>query len=297
MTGSASDAEDLVQDAWIRYLDSGTPKVDSLRAYLTTIISRLSLDYLKSARVQRERYIGTWLPEPVLTADAAAGPAETAEQRESVSLALLTLLEQLTPEQRVVYVLREGFDLPYDEVALHVGKSPATCRQIFRRAQQHIEQRITSPRNQHHASFQESRSLIERFMTAFAQGDVAGVASVLTEDVIWVADGGPERLSNRRGIRGRDRVSRGLAGLARKARPELGMELSIDFVDLNGAPAVVVCDHGKIERVFAFGFSDGGIAEIQVIINPTKLRHLAATLGTEPAWESPLPRPRSTVAS
>ncbi|HYH11207.1 MAG TPA: sigma-70 family RNA polymerase sigma factor, partial [Thermomicrobiales bacterium] len=139
MTGSASDAEDLVHDAWIRYLDAGSPAVESLRAYLTRIISRLSLDYLKSARVRREQYTGPWMPEPVPTSAALGDPAATIEQRESVSFAFLTLLERLTPEQRVVYVLREGLGLPYEEIARYVDKNAAACRQIFRRSQLRLQ--------------------------------------------------------------------------------------------------------------------------------------------------------------
>ncbi|MDQ3654766.1 MAG: sigma-70 family RNA polymerase sigma factor, partial [Chloroflexota bacterium] len=120
MTGSASDAEDLVHDAWVRFLDAGTPDVGSLRAYLTTIVSRLALDYLKSARVRREQYVGPWLPEPVLTSEAVPGPADTIEQREAVSIAFLTLLERLKPDQRIVYVLREAFDFSYEEISDHI---------------------------------------------------------------------------------------------------------------------------------------------------------------------------------
>jgi RNA polymerase sigma-70 factor (TIGR02957 family) len=290
MTGSASDAEDLVQDAWIRYLDAGRPRVESLRAWLTTVISRLALDYLKSARVKREQYIGTWMPEPVLTSEALPGPEESAEQREDVSLALLTLMETLTPEQRVVYVLREGFDLPYDEIATHVHKTPAACRQVFRRARQRLDEpgHVTPARPEAH------EALITRFMEAVSTGDASGIAAILAEDAIWLADSGPERLANRHGVIGRDRIARGFAGLMRKIPQE--MVLSVNVVDLNGQPAVVVFDRGRLERVFAFDTTDSGITAIRILINPEKLRHLAAALGTEPAWETPIRKPRSAVA-
>jgi RNA polymerase sigma-70 factor (ECF subfamily) len=288
MTGSASDAEDLVHDAWIRYLDAGEPSVDSLRAYLTTIVSRLSLDYLKSARVQREQYTGTWMPEPVLTAEAADGPAETVEQREAISLALLTLLERLTPEQRVVYVLREGFGLSYDEIAGHLGKTSAACRQIFGRARKQLDRHQRPPA----MPVSEAQPLLDRFMEAFTRGDAAGVARLLAEDVVWVSDGGPHRLSNRRAIQGRDRVSRGLAGVATKVRPD--QQLSRTFVDLNGTWAVAVFRGDELERVFAFDTTpDGQIATIRVLVNPDKLRHLAESLGTSPVWNSPYALPRS----
>jgi RNA polymerase sigma-70 factor (ECF subfamily) len=288
MTGSASDAEDLVHDAWVRYLDAGEPAVDSLRAYLTTIVSRLSLDYLKSARVQREQYTGTWMPEPVLTAESANGPAETVEQREAVSLALLTLLERLTPEQRVVYVLREGFGLPYDEIAGHLGKTTVACRQLFSRAQKQLDgQRRTAV-----IPTAQAQQLLERFLEAFGRGDAAGVARVLTEDVVWAADAGPHRLANRRSIRGRDRVARGLAGLAAKVRPD--QQLSTKFVDLNGALAIAVFEGDDLERVFAFDTTpDAQIATVRVLMNPNKLRHLAESLGTRPVQDSPYALPRT----
>jgi len=290
MTGSASDAEDLVQDAWIRYIDAGTPRVDSLRAWLTTVVSRLALDYLKSARVKREQYIGTWMPEPVLTSEALPGPAESAEQREDISLALLTMMEQLTPEQRVVYVLREGFDLPYEEIAEHLQKSPAACRQIFRRARMQME----AAKRREQTSSKMHEALITRFMQAFTTGNVDEVKAVLVEDAVWLADSGPDRLANRRGIRGRDRIARGLAGLVRKIPPE--MEISIDVIDVNGTPAVAMFDRGRLERVMAFDTSDEGITAIWILINPEKLRHLAEALGVEPAWETPIRKPRRAMA-
>lgn len=290
MTGSASDSEDLIQDAWIRYLDAGSPRVDSLRAWLTTVVSRLALDYLKSARVKREQYIGTWMPEPVLTKEALPGPAEVAEQREEISLALLTMMEQLTPEQRVVYVLREGFDLPYEDIAEHIQKSAAACRQIFRRARRQIELQEHPERTppEMHAA------LITRFMEAFSAGNVDDVAAVLVENAVWLADSGPDRLSNRRGVRGRTKIARGLVGLLRKVPPE--MEIAVTPVDLNGQPAFAVFDRGRLERVFAFDTSDEGITAIWIVINPEKLRHLATALGTEPAWETPIRKPRRAVA-
>jgi RNA polymerase sigma-70 factor (ECF subfamily) len=286
MTGSASDAEDLVQDAWIRYMDAGEPAVDSLRAYLTTIVSRLSLDYLKSARVKREQYVGTWIPEPVLTADAVEGPAETVEQREAVSLALLTLMERLTPEQRIVYVLREGFGLAYEEIAAHLDKSAATCRQTFRRAQL----LMTDQRPRSIAPADDHRQLIEGFLDAFSQGDAARVASLLAEDVTWISDGGPNRLANRRSIIGRDKVSRGLSGLAAKVPPETWITTAT--IDLNGAPAIAVFDQGALDRVFAIDTAEGEITGIRVLINPDKLAYLARALGTEPTWVSPYALPR-----
>ena len=291
MTGSASDAEDLVQDAWIRYLDAGTPRVQSLRAYLTTVVSRLALDYLKSARVKREQYVGEWMPEPVLTGEVLDGPAEAAEQREQVSLAMLTLLEQLTPEQRIVYVLREGFGSSYEDIAAHLGKTPAACRQIFHRARHRVEASGTPPTT----PSPEHDALIMRFMDAFARGDAAGVASVLAEDVVWHADGGGVRLSSQHTIHGRDRVSRGISGFGRKGKA--AEHFTGDIVDINGTRAVAVYYQGHLERVIVFETSATGITALRIVVNPAKLRHLAASLGTEPAWETPFPVPRRARAT
>lgn len=274
MTGSASDAEDLVQDAWIRYLDAGSPDVDSLRAYLTTIVSRLALDYLKSARVQRERYIGNWLPEPVLTTAALPGPAESVIAREEVSLAFLTLLERLTPEQRVAYVLREGLQMPYDEIANHLGKSAATCRQIVHRAQLRLTERRPTV-----APTAEHERMVQQFVAAFATGDADQIASLLAEDVAWIGDGGPERLASRKPITGIDRVSRGLAGLIHKVPAE--MEPSFELADLNGAPAIIIRDHGEVDRTVTLDVRDGKITAVRMVLNLDKLRHLAAALRPE----------------
>ncbi len=271
MTGSAGDAEDLVQDSWIRYLDAGSPAVASLRAYLTTVVSRLSLDYLKSARVQRESYVGEWLPEPVLTSEAIPGPAEMVEQREEISIAFLTLLEQLSPEQRAVYVLREGFGLPFEEIGVHTGRTAAACRQLYRRAQRALPGHplpATSRVDTH-------RELIERFVTALEQGSVEGVTKLLSEHVLWVGDGGPNRLANRRPIVGRDRVTRGL--LAYQAKPSLPTAVwTIEH--LNGFPAVVYYVDGTVDRVISFDILGEEIVAIRGILNRDKLAHLQRSL-------------------
>ena len=272
MTGSASDAEDLVQESWVRYTEAGAPPVQSLRAYLTAVVSRLCLDYLKSARVQRESYVGPWLPEPVLTSTAVAGPAETVEQREDVSIAVLTLLERLGPEQRVVYVLREAFGFSYAEIAAQLGKSAAACRQIFARAQKHVaagRRRSITPPDEH-------RALIERFLAALGTGDVAQVAALLTEDATWIGDGGAARLATRRPVIGRDRVARGLVGFHRKV--SLQWQLTFVLVDLNGAPAIVVRVGDEIERVTHLAVDGGRIATVASVLNPAKLRHVEQAL-------------------
>ncbi len=291
MTGSGSDAEDLVQDAWLRYLDAGSPPLESLRAYLTTIVSRLALDHLKSARVRREHYVGPWLPEPVLTSEAVPGPAETAEQREDVSIAFLTLLERLKPEQRIVYVLREAFGLSYEEISTHIGKSPAACRQLVHRAQA----RLGTDRQLPIAPRDDLRHVIERFLKAFTSGNVAGVAELLAPGAEWMSDAGPRRPAIRSAVVGVDRVSRGLAGFGRKRFTDSDIEHEI--VDLNGSPAIVAWNRGRIEQVTVLDVVDGRILRIRNVLNPDKLRHLAASLDatvvTIEELKLPVPRIRA----
>ncbi len=281
MTGSASDAEDLIHDAWLRYLDADSPRVDSLRAYLTTIVSRLALDYLKSARNQREHYLGPWLPEPVATREAIPGPAEIVEQREDVSIAFLTLLERLTPDQRVIYVLREAFGFSYDEIADHLGKSPTACRQILHRAQL----RLSAERRPAAVPRADHLRISEQFQAALSTGDAAALARLLAPDVEWIADAGANRLAVRRTISGRDRVSRGLAGFARKWLVKA--KTAFDIVDLNGSPSIVVRYDGDITQVTVLDIADDQIIGIRNILNLDKLRYLAKSMGHEVASVDP----------
>lgn len=270
-TGSASDAEDLVHDAWVRYLAAGSPSVESLRAYLTTIVSRLSLDYLKSARVQREEYVGPWLPEPVLTPTAESDPAYAVEQRESVSMALLTLLDRLTPDQRIVYVLRESLGLGYDEIALHLDRPAATCRQIYRRARQRLGPHEPTTRGN------IDPALSDRFLEALATANVAALAAIMAEDVVWVSDGGPHRIAARNPIHGRDRVSRGLAGIISRFGDET-TRVTLD--NLNGEHGLILWLDGGITTVIQWRESEGKLAELWFSRNPDKLAHLARQLDT-----------------
>ncbi|MBA2278377.1 MAG: RNA polymerase sigma factor SigJ [Chloroflexia bacterium] len=276
MTGSASDAEDLVQESWVRYVEAGAPEVRSVRAYFTAVVSRLCLDYLKSASVRREQYVGPWLPEPVLTREAVAGPAETVEQREAVSVAFLTLLERLGPEQRVVYVLREAIGLSYDEIAEQLGKTAAGCRQVFHRAQR----RLASGKRHSIAPLVEHRALTEHFLAALDSGDAARVAVLLAVDAAWIGDGGSARQAARRPIVGADRISRGLVGLLGKLTPD--MRLTFELADINGAAAAVVRQRGEVDGVMLLAVDRGRIATVWYVRNPDKLRHLERSLRTEP---------------
>ncbi|MGC4192222.1 MAG: RNA polymerase sigma factor SigJ [Thermomicrobiales bacterium] len=278
MTGTASDAEDLVQDAWIRYLDAGSPPVTSLKAYLTTIVSRLTLDHLKSARMTRESYVGAWLPEPVLTQEAIPGPDATVEQREAVSIAFLTLLERLTPDQRVVFVLRSGFGLPFAEIGAHLDRSAAACRQLFQRAERVLDAIPDRPPSPQPGDPKEA--IVRKFLTALEAGDLQGVTSLLTEQATWIGDGGERQLSVRRTVRGADKIARGMVGL----RTKFPRRKSISILeDLNGGPAVVEWVDGTLFRVSSFTVVNDRIASVQAILNPDKLTHLARTI--EPAPE------------
>jgi RNA polymerase sigma-70 factor (ECF subfamily) len=270
-TGSASDAEDLVHDAWLRYLDAGSPPVDSLRAYLTTIVSRLSLDYLKSARVRREQYVGPWLPEPSLTASETNDPARRVEQSAAVSMALLVLLDRLTPVQRVVYVLRESLDLPFEAIGEHLGRSAATCRQHFHRAQRRLADHPAPDGRR------VSPSLNNRFLQALERADASALASLLADDVLWLSDGGPERSAARRPIRGSDRVARGLAGIIARfgdSHQRFTMEC------LNGEPGIIIWHGATIATVIQWQAVDDRVATLWFSRNPSKLAYLAHQLGT-----------------
>src|SRR6266851_5035538 len=207
MLGSASDAEDVVQDAWLRYSNARPADLRSPAAYLTTIVTRLCLDRLKSARTAREEYVGPWLPEPLVT-DEAPGPERSVALAESVTLAFMVLLETLSPEERAVFLLREVFDHEYDEIAGMLDTTPANCRQLFHRAKTHLADR--RPRFRDAAG--EKRPLVSRFVAALRAGDADELMSVLAEDVGFWSDGGGKVLAARRPVFGREQVALMLAG-------------------------------------------------------------------------------------
>lgn len=272
LTGSASDAEDMVQDAWIRYLDAGAPAVDSLQAYLSTIVSRLSLDYLKSARVRREQYVGSWLPEPVLTSDLEPGPEHAVEIHEGISMALLTLLDHLTPEQRVVYVLRESYAIPFEEIGARLGKESSACRQIHRRARSRLARLpASSP-----VGTNAHRHLVPALVQALEAGDVQSLSALLREDVVWTSDAGPERRAARRDIHGIDHVSRGIAGIMNKFVHDHDSRITVQ--DINGELAVLIYQGDQISSVMQLASDGATIARVWFSRNPQKLAHLSRSL-------------------
>lgn len=264
MLGSVSDAEDIVQEAYLRYQAVPPQQVAAPKAFLSTVVTRLCLNHLQSARQQRETYIGPWLPEPLPT-DARAEPDSRAELHESLSLAFLVLLEQLTPLERAVFLLHEVFDYPHAEVAAILGKEEAACRKTFSRAKRHIaagRPRFTPAPETH-------RQLLAQFMRAVSSGDLDGLRGLLAEDVsLWADGGGKVRGALNHPLHGRDAVARFLTSSARfAAEPLQG-----DVAEVNGEPALVLRAAGATRLVVSISSAEGQIAAIRVVGNPEKLR-------------------------
>ena len=262
LLGSYADAEDVVQEAWVRW--STASGVETPPAWLRTVVTRLCLDELRSARVRRESYVGPWLPEPVHTADGALGPLDTAELRDSLSLGFLLLLEQLSPAERAVFVLREAFALPYEEVAGAVGKSAAACRQLHVRARAALGRETAPPQRS------GRRDLLDRLLTAVATADVPGVTALLVEDAVLVSDGGGVVSAARRPVTGADRVARFLIGIYGRA-PE---GVSITEEEVNGEEGLVLRLGDDVTQVVGFRVQDDRVAQIAIVSNPRKLSHL-----------------------
>jgi RNA polymerase sigma-70 factor (TIGR02957 family) len=272
LLGSASEAEDAVQDAYLRLHGADPVLIESLPAWLTKAVTNLCLNRLTSARARREVYPGPWLPEPVLTDDRTLGPQETAEQRETVSIALLSLMERLNPTERATFVLREAFAYSHSEVAEILEMSEANARQLYRRARQ----RLGEPRQRFRPDLAQWRSLVDRFFTAASAGDVAGLVEILTADVCSTADGGGKVAAARRPVSGRERTANYLARALSKNLPKL--RLRLDFAEVNGEPAVLAFDGDTLSGVLCFEIAGGQIAALRILANSDKLRFLAAQL-------------------
>ena len=275
MTGSVGDAEDIVQDAFLgmtRARKAGTAIADP-RAYLTTAVTRLGINYLSSARVRRETYVGDWLPEPVVVPAGGPGPAEHAELADSLSMAFLVLLETLSPVERAVFMLREVFGYGYPDVARITGKTAVNCRQIFARARQRIgaggQARHSAPTAARRA---EGEELARRFFEAAAGGDMDALLGMLAPDVVMHGDGGGKAQVRGRPLAGRQGVMRHLVGLFRRGRV-LGVSLRLAWV--NGQPGAVAYDAaGRVVSVFALDVAGGLVQAIRAVVNPDKLGHL-----------------------
>jgi RNA polymerase sigma-70 factor (TIGR02957 family) len=262
MLGSASDAEDVVQETWLRWANVDHTVVRDPRAYLVTIVTRQALNRLRSVARRREDYVGEWLPEPLLTSPDVAADVELAE---NVSIAMLTVLETLGPAERAVFVLREVFETPYDEIAEAVGKSPAAVRQIAHRAREHVAAR--RPRTL--VSTTEQQEVVDRFLAAIRQGDLQGLLDVLAPDVVVVSDGGGFVTAARRPVKGAERVATGLAQLAAH-RANFGAKA----VWLNGSPGGHIDVGGEVNIAVSLTVENGRITRIYAILNPHKLAGL-----------------------
>ncbi len=270
MLGSVAEAEDVVQEALLRLhrtLEAGQ-RIESPRAFLATVTTRLAIDELRSARSRRERYVGDWLPEPIVT-DGADDPERRAEMADSLSLALLVLLESLSPEQRAVLLLRDVFDYGYDEIAAIVDKSEPAVRQLAVRARSHVEQ--SRPRFQ--TSREQREELARRFFAAVQDGDVAGLEALLAHDVVLTGDGGGKVPALARALHGRTRVARALVNWIQWGSRVPGA--SLRPVEVNGGPGALLLDgEDRLVAVWALEVSGGQITGVSSIINPEKLGHL-----------------------
>jgi RNA polymerase sigma-70 factor (TIGR02957 family) len=267
MLGSVAEAEDVTQEAFLR-LHRDTAQVASPEAYAATVTTRLAIDHLRSARVRRERYVGSWLPEPMLTTGEEFDPASRAEVAESLSVAFLTVLERLAPVERAVFLLREVFEYDYDQVGAIVGKSAQNCRQILVRARAHIEE----ARPRFEVPPRRRDELAERFFAACRDGDLAGLERLLAEDVQFQGDGGGKAPAVRRPVIGRVQVARLVLGLMRQVRHNA---LRLEPVAVNGQPGARIFDRdGRTVSVLALDIAADRVRGVYNVLNPDKLRHL-----------------------
>ncbi len=271
MLGSVGDAEDVVQDAYLRYhraLEDGT-EIESPKAYLSAVTTRLAIDVLRSARLRRETYVGQWLPEPLLTDPQAPDPAQASASADSLSMAFLLVLERLSPVERAVFLLHDVFGYEFAEIATIVDKSPDNCRQVAVRARRHVSEN----RPRFEASRARREELADRFVAAFVEGDVDGLVDLLAADVVVTGDSGGVPPSWSRPIVGRDKVARLLLGLAEQLQ-RLD-HVTMERLEVNGQPGAVVRDaDGALVNVFSFDVVDGSVRAVRSVISRDKLRHL-----------------------
>jgi RNA polymerase sigma-70 factor, ECF subfamily len=269
MTGSVAEAEDLVQEAFFRLerARQGGVVVESPTAYLAAVTTRLAIDHMRSARTRRESYVGTWLPEPVVT-DLHDNPEQMAELSDSLSMATLVLLESLSPVERAVFLLREVFDYSYEDIAQIVDKSEANCRQIFARARRHLD----AHHARYEASTKESEALLHSFLAAARDGDMDQLVDLLAADAVMYGDGGGKASALRQPLYGRDQVATFILALFKQA-PRRGVR--VDPVLVNGGPGIITHDpEGKIVSVLSLEVLDGVIQTVRGVVNPDKLQHL-----------------------
>lgn len=278
--GTASDAEDVVQEAWLRWSRVDHATVDDPRAYLVTVVSRIAVDRLRSARARRESYVGEWLPEPVSTAPDGSERAEIAD---SVEFALLVVLETLSPLERAVFVLREAFQFPYAEIAEIIGRGEAATRQLARRAREHVEER----RPRFEADPAARRRMTERFLAACVEGDLDGITGLLAEDVTLVGDGGGRAKAPLRSLHGVSKVGRFLAAIAgesntRRFLGSVGLDspdgLRTGIAEVNGGPAAIISAGDRVLTVVILEVVDDRVQDVYMIANPEKMSHVRPPL-------------------
>jgi RNA polymerase sigma-70 factor, ECF subfamily len=265
MLGTVADAEDALQEAYLRWERANEEEIRSPKAFLATITTRLCLNHLESARVRREEYVGEWLPEPLVTQESE--PVDRVELAESLSIAFLVLLESLTPTERAVLLLRDVFGYEFAEVASILGTSEANCRQSLSRARKHV----AANRPRFETSTEQRDRLLHAFMGATARGDLAGLVSLLAEDVTVRSDGGGKASAALQPILGADRAARFFVGIAKKFGK---LYADTRFAEINGEPGVIIYVDGEPVSVTTFEFSEGRIRNVFIVRNPDKLHAL-----------------------
>lgn len=278
MVGSLADAEDILQEAYLRWLAVDRAAVAEPRRYLSRVVTRLAIDLLRARRASRETYVGSWLPEPVPTGASTGGepfgPLDRVEQRETLSVALLHVLERLSPTERAVYLLRTAFDLPYAEIAEFLDRSPADCRQLHHRA----TERIRGDRARFTADPAEQERLLTAFLSAAREGDLAGLTELVATDATAFSDGGGKARAALNPVSGVAKIARFAAGVLGPHRPGL----RIDRTEVNGQPAAVVTQSGGRAYVFLVGAAGGRITALYLVGNPDKLGWLDQSGLTRP---------------
>jgi RNA polymerase sigma-70 factor, ECF subfamily len=265
MLGSRSDAEDVVQDAYLRF--AGAEDVHNPEAFLVTVVTRLCLDRLKSARAQREVYIGPWLPEPVFDAEGLSAEAAT-ELADDLSFALLLALDRLSPLERAAFLLHDVFDTPFSEIAAMLDRTEAACRQLATRARRAVRDERPSPA----ATPDNHARLLQAFGEAVTSGNIARLAELLREDAVAIADGGGRKTAARNPIQGADKIARFFIGLAAK---NAGHEIRVEPAMINGAIGALLYLDGELDHTMSMAISGEKIAAIYIVRNPDKLRHLS----------------------
>ncbi len=264
MLGRVMDAEDILQEAYLRWERAADTEVRDAKAFLTAVVTRLCIDQLRAAHTKRETYIGPWLPEPLMIGDS--NPNDAAELSESLSFAFLVLLEQLSPVERAVFLLREIFEYEYGEIARIVNKSEANCRQLVKRAHEHLRAQRLRVKPSH----ETEQKVLNNFVSAMLNGDVAGLLTLVSPDITFISDGGGKAVSARRPIHGADKVARFLFGILNQVPADFTFEVG----PANGNPAFIAFSAGKPYMVMAFEMDSDKIRNIYNVRNPDKMRHL-----------------------